>query len=600
MAEEVKKKKMSKESFARARKVLKYLQPKWVFYLGLGLLLLSTIASLVFPRLLGQLAGVGIDSGQGVNMVNLGDYSFDFNDIGTIMVLILILFVVQGIAAFFRIYTFAIASENMMLSLRNEVYAKVIKMPMTFFDTRRVGELNSRISTDLSTIQNTFTLVLAEFIRQILVVIIGVAALFYFSQRLTTTMLLSLPVAIIIAIIFGRYVRRLSKRTQDEVAESNTIVEETLTGITAVKAFANEAFEEGRYAVRTKAIKKIAMKTALWRGLFSSFIIIFMFGVIAFIIMQASELMQSGDLNPGDFFTFLLYTALVAASFGGLASQYSAFQKGMGSIESVLDILEMDSEPVSETGDDILKLKGQITFENVGFHYETRPDIAVINDLSFEINPGEQVAIVGPSGAGKSTLVALLLRFYKALDGEIKFDGKDSAEMDLSDLRSNMAFVPQEIILFGGSIRENIAYGKVDASDDEIMQAAEKANALEFIDKFPEGLDTMVGERGVQLSGGQKQRIAIARAILKDPAILILDEATSSLDSANEKLVQKALDRVMEGRTSIVIAHRLSTVKNADKILVLEGGKLIEWGSHEDLIANDQGVYAELSRHQLA
>lgn len=583
MKEKEKKKKISKGSIARSIKIIRYLKPKWVFVLGLVLLLLSTAASLLFPRLLGQLAGVGIDDKGESKMVEMMDFEFDFNNINTIMILILILFVIQGITSFFRIYTFAVTSENMMLNLRNDVYGKMIQMPMDFFNTRRVGELNSRISTDLSTIQNTFTMVLAEFIRQILVVIIGVGALFYFSQKLTTTMLMCLPLAIIVAIVFGRYVRKLSKKTQEEVAESNTIVEETLTSISAVKAFVNESYEKLRYGQRTKAIKKIAMKTAVWRGLFSSFIIIFMFGIIAFIIMQASQLMQNGGLDPGDFFTFLLYTAMVAASFGGLATQYSAFQKGVGAIEEVLEILEMDSEPL-EIRDQNLKLQGDIEFKDLYFHYKTRSDIEVLSGINFNIVAGQSLAIVGPSGAGKSTLVSLLFRFYDPSAGSIKFDGKDAQDFDLATLRSQMAFVPQEIILFGGTIKENIGYGKIDASEEEIYQAAKKANALEFIEKFPEGFETFVGERGVQLSGGQKQRIAIARAILKDPAILILDEATSSLDTQGEKLVQEALDKVMVGRTSIVIAHRISTIKNADKILALENGKVVEVSSYENLI----------------
>jgi ABC-type multidrug transport system fused ATPase/permease subunit len=470
---------------------------------------------------------------------------------------------------------------------------------MRFFDTRRVGDLNSRISSDITAIQDIFTTTMAELLRQIIIIIGGILALLYFSVTLTLLMLATLPVMIIAAILFGRFIRKLSKRTQDQVAESNTIVQETLTGIISVKSFANEALELVRYGVSIRDIRTLALKGAIWRGAFASFIILFIFGAITLVIFKGADLMASGGLASEHFFTFLLMTGLVAGSIGGIAAQFSALQKGLGAIESLMELMDEPQEPVDTRSKTLvdLKLEGRVQFKNVQFHYPNREDINVLSGVDLDIAPGERIALVGPSGAGKSTIASLLLRFHDPVSGDILIDGESLASFPLTAYRKRVAFVPQEVILFGGDIRSNIAYGKPDATDAEIMDAADKANAKEFIDSFPEGFETLVGERGVQLSGGQRQRIAIARAILRNPDILILDEATSALDSTSELEVQKALDVLMQGRSSLIIAHRLSTIRSADRIAVIADGAIQEWGNHEDLMAA-QGTYFRLVENQ--
>ncbi|MBX7095627.1 MAG: ATP-binding cassette domain-containing protein, partial [Flavobacteriales bacterium] len=401
-------------------------------------------------------------------------------------------------------------------------------------------------------------------------------------------------------VIFGRFIKRLSKEAQDKVAESNGVVEETLTAIASVKAYANEVYEIARYKKATNEVKQLSMRGAIWRGAFVSFIIFCMFGSIVFVLWQGVLLTQSGEIAKGDLVSFVMMSVFIGASFGSIPELYAKLQKSIGASERLMDLLEEIPEPVNTNEKTVQKFRllGEVEFSHVGFHYESRPDVSVLKDVSFKVKPGQQIAIVGPSGAGKSTIASMLLRFYSPVKGDVYFDGKKASEYDLSSLRDQMAIVPQEVILFGGTIRENIAYGKPGASDEEIMRAAEKANAWEFIQKFPEKLDTVVGDRGVQLSGGQRQRIAIARAVLKDPSILILDEATSSLDSESERLVQDALEKLMQGRTSFVIAHRLSTVQRSDQILVVEDGSIRESGKHDELLNMENGLYSKLSRMQ--
>jgi len=594
------KKRISKESLKKSMRIFTYIKPNiGVFSFGMILLGLSTLAGLLFPRLLSQLMGIGIDHEMTETPFIVFGKTYDFSQINVVIGAMVILFAFQGAVSFFRIYTFSYVTEDMMKNIRIDLFKNMIRMPMDFFNSRRVGELNSRMSSDLTTIQSTFTTILAEFIRQILTIIISVLYLIYLSKTLTLYMLLSLPVVIIGAVFFGRYVKKLSKKTQNEIAESSTILEETLTGIQAVKSFVNEWYEVDRFTIRAKEIKNVAMKTAIWRGFFSTFIVVFMFGIIAFIIYQAVILVQLGEMSRLDFTTFLMFTVMLGASFGGLANQYSALQRGIGAIEEVMDLLDENSEDVPlELISSDFKLKGEIEFNNIQFNYPSRPDVEVLKNINFSIKYGQQVALVGPSGAGKSTIVSLLLNFYSPTTGTIKYDGKPAQDFKLAELRNQMAIVPQDIILFGGTIKENILYGNTSATDEEITKAAQQANALEFINKLPEGMETFVGERGIQLSGGQKQRIAIARAALKNPAILILDEATSSLDSESERLVQDALNKLMKNRTSFVIAHRLSTIKKADTILVIEAGQIREQGNHQELMKNENGLYKKLSNMQ--
>jgi ABC-type multidrug transport system fused ATPase/permease subunit len=599
--------KITKEGFRRAIGVFKYLAPyKFLFIFGLLLIVISGLLMIVITAILGQLAGAETMAnmpGSSLTAV-VGSYlpdSLPLQSTGKILGILGILLIVQGVFSFIRVYIFSYVIENAMEALRRDVYRRIISMPMQFFNERRVGDLSSRLSSDITTIQETLNITLAEFVRQTVIIVVGLVALVSFSYKLTLMMLATLPVIVIIMVLFGRYIRKLGKLTQDKVAESSVIVNESLTGIVNVKSFANEAYELMRYGIGIKTIKQVALKSAIWRGMFGTFIIIFLFGALGAIMGYGAYLRSIGEL-PQLLVSFVLITGLVAGSIGGLAAQMGTIQRSVGIIEGVMDILAGQSEKLTVDQKVVpATLKGAVQFDQLHFHYPSRPDIEVLKGLSFVIEPGQQVALVGASGSGKSTLAALLLQFYLPQKGRILFDNQEATSFQLDALRSAMAYVPQEVILFGGSIRDNIAYGNPLASDSEIEDAARKANALTFIQSFPEGMQTLVGERGIQLSGGQRQRIAIARAVLRNPAILILDEATSSLDNESEKLVQQALDELMKERTSLVIAHRLSTIRNAHKIVVLQEGQIVDAGTHEELLNKSDGLYRkliELSRSQ--
>ena len=581
------KKKITKSDLKKSLRLFKYVKPyKNTFAIGFVFLLLSSVTSMVFPYLTGKL----VDSSN----------SEMLKEINTIALALLGVFAANAVFSYFRIYLFAIVTQKTLADLRQSTYRHLIKLPMHFFSERRVGELNSRIASDISLLQETLTTTIAELIRQVLTIFIGIALLSYISVKLTLLMLGLVPVVILIAIIFGRFIKRLSKEAQEKVAESNTIVEETLQGITTVKAFANEFFENMRYRDKTNEIVGISLRGAKWRGAFASFIIFALFGSIVGVIWYGVILVNENGLSIGDLFTFILYSVFVGASMGGLADLYSQLQKAIGATENLMEILDETPEDISDEQLTLLtRVNGDVSFDQVNFAYPSRSDVQVLKSVSFSASHGEQIAIVGPSGAGKSTVTNLLLRFYNPTSGSIQIDGKPIQDYSLSELRSHMSIVPQDVLLFGGTIKENIGYGKIGATDAEIMEAAKQANAHLFIDGFPEKYETIVGERGIQLSGGQRQRIAIARAILKNPSILILDEATSALDSESEKLVQEALETLMKGRTSIVIAHRLSTIRKADKILVLNEGQLVESGTHEELSNQENGIYQNLSNLQL-
>lgn len=588
-------KKLSKAALKRSLRIFQYVMPyKFKFSLGLIFLFLSSATFMVFPGLLGRLIG-----GEEVKDSPI-DAFFSLENINQVALLLLAAFGLQALFSFFRIYLFADVTERAIANIRKDVYAHLIKLPMTFFSAQRVGELNSRISNDIGQLQETFMTTLAELVRQIVIIVVGVSLLFFYSAELTFVMLVSLPVMMLAAFFFGKFIRGLSKKTQDELAQAQIVVDETLQGVQSVKSYANEFFEIARYATVVERARLVAMKGAKWRGAFASFIIFGLFGAIVLVIWYGVKLRNEGAIGLDVFTSFLLYSVFVGGSIGGVADIFGRVQKAVGATENLFDLMEETAEQInSEHANNDLNLKGDIEFKNVHFAYPSRKDKPVLTGLSLTIPAGERVAIVGSSGAGKSTLASLILRFYEPDVGEITFDNKNANSFELTSLRSQMALVPQEVLLFGGSIRENIAYGKPSASETEIMVAAQKANALEFIQSFPEGFDTTVGERGIQLSGGQRQRIAIARAILKDPKILILDEATSSLDAESERLVQEALDKLMANRTSVIIAHRLSTIKKADKIVVLEHGVITESGTHEELLKVENGVYRKLSQLQV-
>ena len=405
-------------------------------------------------------------------------------------------------------------------------------------------------------------------------------------------MILTFPVLVIGALFFGKFIRKLSKKTQDQLAGTNVIVEETLQSIAVVKSFTNELLEVGRYKKSLREVVNTAIHTAKYRGLFISFTILALFGGIVAVIWYGGYLVQSGDMTVGELLSFVLYTTFIGGSIAGLGDIYSQLQRSIGASERILEILSHVDE--HNTSHNSLKLSGALEFESVEFSYPTRADVTVLKSISFSVSPGEKVALVGPSGSGKSTIISLLMRFYPLSTGAIRADGVDIRSYGLSAYRENIGIVPQEVMLFGGTIRENIAYGNPHATAADIEQAARQANALEFIEGFPEKFETVVGDRGVKLSGGQRQRVAIARAILKNPSILILDEATSSLDAHSEQLVQDALEKLMKNRTTLVIAHRLSTIREADRILVIKDGRIAESGRHEELIKVEEGIYRNL------
>jgi ABC-type multidrug transport system fused ATPase/permease subunit len=581
-----KKKRFSKESIKKAMRVFRFIKPfKIPFIIGLLVLFISSITTMVFPKVLGDL----IDS------VNADDAT----TVNTFTLLLVGIFLVTAILSFLRVYLFGLVTYKALALLRMTTYRHLISSPMSYFSKRRVGELSSRITSDIALLQDTFTTTIAEFLRQFITIPVGMFFLLFISFRLTVFMIAVIPVVAIIGIFFGKYIKKLSKEAQDDIADSNTVVDETLHGIASVKAYANEFFEILRYKKSIDSSVNTSIKRALWRGVFIGLIMFAAGAAIVSIIWYGLHMVQNEVITLGELLSFAIYSALLGFSFAGAADLFSQLQKAIGATENLMDILDETTESVTLEETPEIKIEGNLVFNNVCFSYPSRRDIQVLKGISFSVEQGKQIAIVGPSGSGKSTIAGLIFRFYDPESGNITIDGKELNNYQLSQIRNQMAIVPQEVMLFGGSIKENIEYGKPGATDEEIFEAAKKANALEFIESFPEKFETLVGDRGIQLSGGQKQRIAIARAILKDPSILVLDEATSALDSESERLVQEALERLMEGRTSIVIAHRLSTIKKADTIIVLDNGKIKEKGTHEELVKKENGIYKNLSTLQL-
>ncbi|MES2418157.1 MAG: ABC transporter transmembrane domain-containing protein [Bacteroidota bacterium] len=587
---ELPKAKLSRETLGHVAQLLSYLKPyRGKFIAALFFLLLSSLVGLAFPSFVGAL----IDTAQGKRT---NDYLPD--TIPGILLLAFVVLVLQAVISFFRILWFVGVGERSLADIRRDTYFKLITLPMNFFSGRRVGELNSRISADLSQVQDTLTTTIAEMLRQAVLLVGGIVFMSIISKKLVFALLVVLPVLIAAAVFFGRFIKKISRQAQDKLAESNIIVDETLMGIANVKAFVNEPFEAARYSKTISEVANIAIKGAKFRGMFSSFIVLCLFGGILAVIGYGCMLVSNGEITFGQLLQFSLYAMFLASSLGSFPEMFANVQKTVGASERVLEILAEQGEEVSitENREHIeQKIVGNLAFRHVGFSYPSRPEVEVLTDVSFEVKAGERVAIVGPSGSGKSTTAALILQFYRPQNGEILFDDKVSHGYSLTDIRNQVAIVPQDVMLFGGTILENISYGRLNATNEEIIQAAQRANAHQFISSFPEGYETVVGERGVKLSGGQRQRIAIARALLKNPSILILDEATSSLDSESERLVQEALEELMKGRTSIIIAHRLSTIREAHRIIVMEKGRIVESGTHRELMENEEGLYRYLS-----
>jgi ABC-type multidrug transport system fused ATPase/permease subunit len=595
--DEVKRPKLNKDSIRKAKGIFQYLRPyALLYFVGWLFLVLSTTAGLVFPYLMGKLLGSTVSPSD----VAAPTGFLTLTSVTSVATALFILFGVQALFSFFRVVIFNNVTENSLRDLRNDAFSKMVFMPMDFFNTNKVGELTSRVSSDITQIQETLRTTIAEFFRQIVIIVGGISFLFFISWKLALIMLATVPVMALIAVFFGRYIRRLSKEAQNFSANSNAIVEEALTGIANVKAFTNEYFNINRFRKNTQEMRDLNVRSGVWRGLFVSFIIFCLFGAIVFIVWQGLLMTQGAhpELSKEGFYQFVLFTIMMGASVGSLPDLYANIQKAIGATENLMDIVNGQSELDLHPGTKKNKITGEIEFKDVKFSYPQRNDIEVLKSVSFTIQPNQTFAIVGASGSGKTTITNLLLGFYKSDVGQVLVDGVSVSDYDLNHLRENMAIVPQEVMLFSGTIQENIRFGQTDATDEQVVLAAQQANAWEFIESFPDGMQTEVGDRGIQLSGGQKQRVAIARALLKNPSILILDEATSALDSESEKLVQDALQNLMKNRTSLVIAHRLATIRKVDKILVMQNGAIVETGTHQELMQL-KGNYANLVSLQL-
>jgi ABC-type multidrug transport system fused ATPase/permease subunit len=584
------KKRITRESLHKGLRLYSFIKPyRAQFAIGLFFLLINSLGNIALPKFLGVL-------------VDFGNSGKPQNEINKVMLLLSGMLLLQAFAGFMRTNLFVRVSSKTLASIRQKTYQHLIQLPMSFFLKRRVGELTSRISSDIALLEETLTSTIASLLRNITTIIGALIFLFFISPQLTLFMLSIIPLITLISVVFGRFIRRYSKRMQTEIADSNTIVEETLQGVQNVKAYANEYFEINRYINKTNKVAQTGIVGGIYRGAFSAFMTLGMTGAMASVIWRGTIMISQGKIDAGELFSFVLYTVFIAGMVAGLAEVYAQVQKAIGATENLFEILDEDTEEILPQS--VIKkedvLSGEIQFKDIEFHYPTRTDMNVLQNLSLLINSNQMVAIVGPSGAGKSTMVNLLLRFYEQTSGQLLFNGRDSRTFPLTVLRSQIAVVPQDVFLFGGTIRENIGYGKQGTTEEEIIDAAKQANAWSFINTFPEKLETLVGERGIQLSGGQRQRLAIARAVLKNPRILILDEATSSLDSESERLVQEALEKLMKGRTSVVIAHRLATIRKADQIIVLDNGRITQKGTHEELIADPTGLYATLSELQFS
>ncbi len=585
MEEDLPKARFSKENIQDTFFIFSFVKPyRTKFIIGLFFLAITSGLSLLFPTLLGDLINIAVHGKAskyfGSSLKNV------FTVLGCLIFSVSVL-------ALFRIKWFAEVGEKAVADIRKKLYEKIISLPVDFFYQNRVGELISRISNDLSQIQDTISTILSNVIRQTIILIGGVSYVLMVFPDLALWFLSVVPVIIAFAFYFGKKIKQNARKTQDALAKTSIVLEESLQGISSVKSFTNEKFEIARYSKGLKGVVDLAIRNAGFRGAFAGTVMFLMFGAITLVLWVGLNKVQLGLMEIGTLNKFVFFSMFIAGSLAGFAENYTQLQKSIGATQRVKEILNEISEVVIHIDVEPKKpeFKHSIVFKNIQFVYPSRPNQTVINNLDLTIEKGKQIAIVGPSGMGKSTIASLLLKFYEPTTGSIELDGVNINSFDPTAYRKLFAFVPQEILLFGGSIKENIAYAKPMATDDEIILAAKTANAHEFIKGFSEGYETLVGDRGVKLSGGQRQRIALARAVLKNPDILILDEATSSLDSHSEQLVQDALEKLLLNRTSIVIAHRLSTIKNADLIIVLDHGTIAEKGTHLQLMTIKNGIY---------
>ena len=572
--------------------VLGYLHPhRKIFIPSVIALFVTAALSLAFPLFLKDLIGDPADSWKR----GLDTAATQAKADQKILILLGVL-AVQSFIAYWRVKGFTRSGEAALNDLRRQLFGHLMKLPVPFFQDQRAGSVSNRVSADLGTVRETLLNTLPQAARHSVILVGSLIAVFFFSWKLSLVMLASVPVVVLAIAMSGRRVRQHSRDAQEALGESGMVMEESVQGIADVKAFSNESHELARYNRSLDRFFDVTLKGAKARAAFLSFIIFAMFGTIAGVAWFGSHMLAKGEISQTNFMAFVLFSVFVGASLGSMPEIISQIQAMSGATERLRELM---AEKPEATGSRVAeRLHGELVFENVRFRYPSRPEAPVLHELSFHVAPGKRIALVGPSGAGKSTVFSLILGFHQPEGGRVLFDGADAAELELSSLRKQIAVVPQEVMLFGGSIRENIEYGRPGASASDVENAAKQANAHQFISSLPEGYDTLVGPRGTKLSGGQRQRIAIARAILADPRILLLDEATSALDTESERLVNEALERLMAGRTSLVIAHRLSTVRHADTILVMNHGRLVESGTHEELVAK-QGTYHLLAETQL-
>jgi ABC transporter fused permease/ATP-binding protein len=567
----------------------------WPERMPLGLatvfLLISSVGNLAFPKAAGSL----FDEALLKNAVG----AVDLSRVDRLALILIVVFAATAVASALRFTIFSKAGERIVNRLRGRLYEALLSQEIGFFDSQKTGELSSRLSSDASTLQSTVTASVSMVLRNIMQVVGALGMLLFTSSRLTLMMLAVVPPVALSAVYFGRRVRKLSKESQDALAKASDVAVESLGGIRTVRSFAAEKREGARYRSAIDASLELAYKRVNLSGAFFGVAFFAAFGSAVFVFWYGARMVASAELTAGALISFLFYTMQMAFGLSALAELWTDVQRASGAAERIFELLDRKPSIQNDAGEIPAEIRGAISFEHVNFSYPTRADIAVLKDFSIALKPGEVVAVVGPSGAGKSTIASMLYRLYDPLSGRVLLDGKPYAELNAEWLRRQIGVVAQEPLLFSSSIKENIRYGTPDATDEQVESAAKTANAHEFISGFPEKYDTLVGERGIQLSGGQKQRVAIARAVLKNPKILILDEATSALDSESEHLVREALERLMVGRTTLVIAHRLSTVKDANRVVVLDQGKVVQSGTHATLV-EEAGLYRRLVERQFA